>query len=275
MNNPQIIGGASFWLGDCLEVMAGLPDDSVDLIITSPPYDNLRTYEGQQAFTMTEFKAVALRLYAILKPGGVLVWIIGDETKNGSETGTSFRQALYFKDIGFNLHDTMIFQKKNPMPGIGNGVRYTPTFEFMLVFSIGLPKTFNPIQKECIGSGNTYNGEENWGREKDGKLKKWKKNKGRLVKKTRDIGNIWTYAVGGLIIDHPAIFPEKLARDHIISWSNEGDTVLDCFMGSGSTAIACHRTGRKFIGIEKEKKYFEIAVARYRSEIKQLRLCDL
>ena len=94
--------------GDCLEIMPTLADKSVDLTVTSPPYDNLRTYNGNSQF---DFEGIAKELFRVTKDGGVVVWVVGDANINGSETGTSFRQALYFKEIGFNLHDTMIYQK--------------------------------------------------------------------------------------------------------------------------------------------------------------------
>ena len=135
--------------GDCLEVMKSIPDKSIDMVLTSPPYDNLRDYKG---YTFN-FEGIAQEIYRVLKDGGVCVWIVGDATIKGSETGTSFRQALYFKEIGFNLHDTMIWYKTNPMPYIKKNC-YTPCFEYMFVFSKGKPNTFNPIMIECKTKGS-------------------------------------------------------------------------------------------------------------------------
>lgn len=98
-------------LGDCVELMKEIPDDFIDLTVTSPPYDNLRDYNNEMTWNFEKFKEVAKELFRITKPGGVVVWVVGDATIKGSETGTSFRQALFFKDCGFNLHDTMIYKK--------------------------------------------------------------------------------------------------------------------------------------------------------------------
>lgn len=232
--------------GDCLEIMPTLADKSVDLTVTSPPYDNLRTYNGNSSF---DFKGVAKELFRVTKDGGVVVWVVGDATINGSETGTSFRQALYFKEIGFNLHDTMIYQKINYMPLTHN--RYEQAFEYMFVFSKGKPVTFNALMKPSrqIKGGATFY-------ENDGMLRKGHSPKG--INEHKIISNIWPFIIGQNRNGHPATFPEQLTTDHILSWSNEGDTVLDPFAGSGTTGIACLNTGRKFILIEKDAGYCEI-----------------
>ena len=245
--------------GDCLELMKDFPDETIDLTVTSPPYDNLRTYNGNiQGWSFDKFKGIAKELYRITKSGGVVVWVVADATIKGSETGTSFKQALFFKDCGFNIHDTMIFLKRNPVPLKSN--RYQPSFEYMFVFSKGKPKTFNPIltdKKYVVDKKN-----KRFNRQPDGTYitKEYKSSSNKKV-----ITNVWEYCVGfssakdKIAFGHPAIFPEKLARDHIISWSNVGDTVFDCFMGSGTTGVACVNTNRQFIGIELDKTYFEIA----------------
>ena len=245
--------------GDCLEVMKEFPDNSVDLTVTSPPYDNLRTYNGYS----WDFENIAKELFRITKKGGVVVWVVGDQTIKGSETGTSFRQALYFKEIGFNLHDTMIYGKNNPMPV--SAKRYYPCFEYMFVFSKGQPKTFNPIKEIASEAGKRNHLKQ---RNVDGTFKK-AYGYGKEVKKYRPRYNIWFYNVGGgqvatdkIAHEHPAIFPEQLAKDHIISWSNENDTVLDPFMGSGTTGKMAKLLNRNFIGIEISKEYMEIAKER-------------
>ena len=233
--------------GDCLEVMKDIPDKSIDLTVTSPPYDNLRDYNG---YTF-DFEGIAKELYRITKEGGVVVWVVGDATIKGSETGTSFKQALYFKEIGFNLHDTMIYAKQNPVPYHHN--RYNPQFEFMFVFSKGKPKIFNPIQENTKGfKTGKY-------RYPDGSLKIANT---PIIKETKMLNNIWYYVVGGKGNNHPASFPEKLAEDHILSWSNEGDVVLDPFMGSGTTGKMALLNNRNFIGIELDEEYYEIAKKR-------------
>jgi len=239
--------------GDCLEKMKNIPDGSVDLTVTSPPYDNLRTYNGNNDLWNEDvWKNTIKDLYRVTKESGVVVWVVGDATIKGSETGTSFKQALYFKEIGFNLHDTMIYAKQNPVPCHHN--RYNPQFEFMFILSKGKPKTFNAIQVPTKGfKTGKY-------RYPDGSLRDAKT---PIIKATKMLNNIWFYVVGGKSsFNHPAIFPEQLAHDHIISWSNEGDTVLDCFMGSGTTGVACKNLNRNFIGIELDEEYFNIAEAR-------------
>lgn len=249
--------------GDCLELMKDLPGGSVDLTVTSPPYDNLRSYNGNNdSWNQELWESVIEELYRVTKDGGVVVWVIGDETKNFCESMTSFKQALYFKEIGFNLLDTMIYYKQNYAPAYPTLRRYANQFEYMFVFSKGKPKTFNPIQKEKV-----RNKEEKVAyRQKDGTLKRKVKKKGR---ETKDASNVWEFAVGGNLTGHPAVFPEQLANDHILSWSNEGDLVYDPFMGSGTTGVACINTNRNFIGMELDDKYFDIAQDRINDAIKE------
>ena len=253
---------------DCLEGMKLLPDECIDLTVTSPPYDNLRDYNNEVTWNFEKFQEIAKELFRITKPGGVVVWVVGDATINGSETGTSFRQALYFKEIGFNLHDTMIYQKDScPFPETN---RYYPAFEYMFVLSKGKPKTVNLIaDKPNKRYGEKITGT---GRNSDGTLKPHTavKNKtNRTVKKFGVRTNVWLYRVGKWKITkdkyaykHPAMFPEQLAEDHIISWSNPGDIVLDPFLGSGTTAKMALLKNRNFIGFEISKEYCEIAEQR-------------
>ena len=237
---------------DCLETMKAIPNNFIDLTVTSPPYDSLRVYNGYSF----NFPQVAKSLYEITKPGGVLVWIVGDETIKGSETGTSFRQALGLKEAGFNLHHTMIWRKTNPMPKVKTK-RYFDVFEFMFVFSKGQPKTFNPLMQPTKMGGQVY----------DSTVKKITKGKER-TKKTfilnteRYKDNIWECAIAQNKTDHPAVFPEKLVSDHILSWSNEGDIVYDPFMGSGTTAIVAKKLNRNYIGSEISTEYCILAKSR-------------
>jgi len=233
--------------------MYNIPDEYIDLVVTSPPYDDLRKYNGYSF----EFKPIANELFRIIKKHGVVVWVVGDSTVNGSETGTSFNQALYFKEIGFNIHDTMIYQKDNPPP-VGGNNRYYQHFEYMFVFSKGKPKTFNPIKAK---RRNKYNDKrtsriKSFNRDKNGEFKK------REVSLIGDvkIGNIWKYIVGGgnsveYGVKHPAVFPYNLVKDHILSWSNKNDIVYDPFMGSGTVAKCCIDLNRNWIGSEISKKY--------------------
>lgn len=235
--------------GDCVQIMRQMDDSCIDLTVTSPPYDNLRTYNGYNF----DFENVAKELYRVTKDGGVVVWIVGDATIKGSETGTSFRQALFFMECGFNLHDTMIYAKANPMPC--KSKRYTPSFEYMFVFSKGQPKTFNPIMEDCKFAGKKSARTVIYA---DGTRKHY--NKG-FYKDTKVKRNVFEYNVGtgkGRGIKHPAVFPEQLAKDHIISWSNPNDLVFDPFMGSGTTAKMAMLNNRRFIGCEISEEYCNI-----------------
>ena len=238
--------------GDCLEVMKSMPSNSIDLTVTSPPYDNLRTYNG---FTF-DFEGIAQELYRITKNGGVVVWIVGDATIKGSETGTSFKQALYFMQCGFNLHDTMIWNKKVFSAVGALKSRYAPVFEYMFILSKGKLKSFNPIKdRKNKQSGKMYGTI----RQKDGTTKPMTSN-GKLKNEFGQRFNVWEqYPCMGNKTGHPAPFPEQLAHDHIISWSNEGDIVLDCFMGSGTTGKMAKKLNRNFIGIEISQEYLDIA----------------
>ena len=240
--------------GDCLEVMKSIPDKSVDLTVTSPPYYNLRTYNSNNDLWGEHvWKAVIADLFRVTKQGGVVVWVVADATINGSETGTSFRQALWAMECGFNV-ETMIWEKTGA-GCLGSGNYYNQNFEYNFIFVKGTPARGALIKdrKNKVSSGVV---------KVNGGLKDGKGNN-RVVER-KPFGkrnNIWRIDTQKNS-DHPAPFPLQLANDHIISWSNEGDTVLDCFMGSGTTGVAAHRLGRKFIGIELDKGYFELANAR-------------
>ena len=236
-----------------LETMARMPDNFIDLTVTSPPYDNLRTYNGYSF----DFESVAKELFRVTKIGGVVVWVVGDSTINGSESGTSFKQALYFKAIGFNLHDTMIYKKQNYTPLTHN--RYEQEWEFMFIFAKCKPKTFNPIKIPCKYAGQTTWGKPNMYKDNSGDLTRIKQT---VINAEKIKGNIFEYLVGSTQtgkIKHPAIFPESLANDHIISWSNPGDIVYDPFMGSGTTAKMALINSRNFIGSEISTEYCDIA----------------
>lgn len=231
-----------------------IPDASINLTVTSPPYDDLREYNGYSF----DFENVAKELYRVTKIGGVVVWIVGDKTKKGSETATSLHQAIYFKEIGFNLHDTMIYEKANPTPVTSK--RYQPSFEYMFVFSKGKISTFNPIMVEKKYIENRKSTKFTRSKDGDYKLSKSSPKTHRLKK------NIWTYSVGknnttrdDIAFNHPAIFPDRLAEDHIISWSNKGDVVLDPFMGSGTVAKMSLKNSRNYIGFEISNEYCNIS----------------
>lgn len=237
---------------DCVDGLRMLADQSVDLTVTSPPYDNLRTYNG---FTF-DFENLAKGLYRVTKQGGVVVWIVSDGMIKGSETGTSFRQALFFKDVGFNLHDTMIWHKISPFQ---HKNRYIPSFEYMFVLSKGRPKTVNLIRdRKNKWAGTKVHGTE---RQADGHLRhKSIRQKQKSVPEFGARYNVWDIpSERHNKTGHPAVFPVRLALDHIYTWSNEGDFVLDPFAGSGTTLIACHQANRRGVGFEISKEYCNIA----------------
>jgi len=252
--------------GDCVEVMKEIPEESIDMVLTSPPYDNLRVYDG---FSFN-FKNTANELYRILKSGGTIVWVVGDATIDGSETGTSFEQALYFKSIGFKLHDTMIYYKNFFQVGSGNPTRYHNNFEYIFILVKGKIKTFNGIKdRKNVVTGQMKAGQV---RQKDGSILT---RPGNFVLEYGLRNNIWKYEVGGCKttmdhVEHPAMFPEKLAQDHIISWSNKGDIVLDPFNGSGTTTKIAKKLCRNYIGIEISQKYVDIAKSRLRQDVLQI-----
>lgn len=249
--------------GDCNEVLDKLTASSVDLVVTSPPYDSLRDY-GKDFKGFISFNEIALKLTDKLKEGGVIVWNVGDQVINNSETGTSFKQALYFKEeCGLNLHDTMIWQK----PNFSNpsSTRYHQVFEYVFILSKGKPKTFNPIKdRKNIYAGSIGSYGKNTVTQQDGSKKI------RESKVNSEYGmrhNVWLLKTAGQDgtskkYKHPAMFTEEFAADHIKSWSNEEDVVLDPFMGSGTTGVASLKLNRSFIGIELDKGYFDDAKQR-------------
>ena len=251
----------SIYTGECAEKMRALPDACIDLTVTSPPYDNLRDYKG---YTF-DFEPIAAELFRATKPGGVVVWVVGDAVVNGSETGTSFRQALGFIGLGFRLHDTMIYDSHSVRyPDV---TRYHQSFEYMFVFSRGRPKTINLIKdhkKRWFGPRG-----KKTKRARTGELYQSHSFSKANENKEREYGvrfNIWRYATGAgsstkddMAFEHPAIFPEALARDHILSWSNPGDVVLDPMCGSGTTLKTAKQRGRRWLGFDIAKEYVELA----------------
>lgn len=255
------------YLGDNVEVMRKeIKNESIDFILTSPPYDDLRTYNDTCVWNFDVFKNVANELYRILKNGSVLVWVVGDCTKEGDESGTSFKQALYFKEIGFKLGDTMIYEK-NGCGACGNNNFYIQNFEYMFVLTKGDIKTHNLLyDRDNINPcGKNVNGNRTKDTCDNGRSYKYyeQKEKGRRF-------NIWKYNSSEgdkWSKNHPAPFPEKLAKDHILSWSNEGDIILDPFCGSGTVGKMALINNRNFIGIEKVEKYYNLAKERINNSI--------
>ncbi|HHX24864.1 MAG TPA: site-specific DNA-methyltransferase [Thermoanaerobacterales bacterium] len=252
---------------------SNISDNFVDLTVTSPPYDNLRTYKG----FVFDYKSMLKELYRVTKNGGVVVWIVNDKTHKGSETGTSFKHALYAKDVGFNLHDTMIYAKNNPVPQI-KSKRYTNAFEYMFVLSKGTPNTCNYLKEKTLHPNNKHIGKN----QKSATSKEnIDRNINRVTKEFKIKSNIWFYNIGinqsskdKVTNKHPAIFPEALAQDHILTWSNEGDIVLDPMCGAGTTCKMAWLNNRKFIGIDISEEYInDICIPRLKAILS--RACSL
>jgi len=245
---------------NCIETLHRMPDDLIDMTITSPPYDDLRDYYGYH-FPVEE---IAASLFQKTKPGGVVIWVVGDRTLNGDESLTSFRHAITFQEAGFRVHDTMIYAKNNPIPS-DCGKRYRQAFEYMFCFSKGQPKIFNPITEPTKSAGQKISAFRITGK---GRGNVPDEDIGREIKSERKVSNIFAYNVGTsssrdkIAFEHPAIFPEKLAEDQILTWTNPGDLVYDCFMGSGTTAKVAHLLDRKWLGSEISQEYVKIAQER-------------
>lgn len=251
-------------LGNCAEELAKLEDGSVDAFITSPPYDELRDYNGYSF----PFEEIATQMYKKLAKGGVIVWVVGDSVLKGSETGSSFRQAIFFQELGLNIHDTMIYEKNgSSFPARRTGSRYSQVFEYMFVFSKGKPKTVNLIcDKPNKWSGYTSFGTST-NRNKKGDLVKAKNRKPTPNFSPRH--NVWKFNTGkkyttkdDFAFDHPAMFPESLAEDHVMTWTNEGDFIVDPFVGAGTTTKMAAINGRRWLGIDISEEYVELAVKR-------------
>lgn len=269
----------NFYTGEAQEILKDFKEDSIDLVVTSPPYDDLRTYNKRVSGELIyngysfPFEEIANELFRVLKKGGVVVWVVGDAVIKKSETGTSFRQALYFMQIGFKLHDTMIYEKNGPsFPARRNSNRYSQVFEYMFILSkLESPKTANLIcDKPNKWAGYTSFGSSSY-RNKNGELIK------RVQKPTPEYSprfNIWRYNTGKNYstkdveaFKHPAIFPEDLAEDHILTWSKKEDVVLDPFSGSGTTAKMAYINERKYIGIDINEEYNILANKRIEKAI--------
>lgn len=256
---------------NCLVTLSSIETNTIDLTVTSPPYDDLRSYNNHVLGKKTEFNGysfdfenIAKELYRTTKDGGVVVWVVGDGTEKGSETGTSFRQALFFKEIGFNIHDTMIYMKNNFSNPSSN--RYHQIFEYMFILSKGKPKNFNSIKdRKNVYGGQVGSWGKNTSRQVDGTMVERKK---KIIEEFGQRYNVWTFKTSkngqedNIAYQHPAIFPIQLVKDHIITWSNPGDLIFDPFMGSGTTARAAIQTDRNYIGSEISEEYYVICQKR-------------
>jgi DNA modification methylase len=258
---------------NCIDGMNAMDAESVDLCVTSPPYDDLRTYNDSSKWDFNVFKDVAQALTRVLKPGGVIMWNVNDATINGGESGSSFRQALYFmEECGLRLHDTMIYEKSGIAFAAGpHSLRYSQAFEYCFILSKGKPKTVNII----MDKKNKWAGISSWGNAKARKKTGELEDAGKKSKEIREFGartNIWRIINSGGFgqsskeaYKHPATMPEALARDHIITWSNPGDLVIDPFMGSGTTAAMAIDQKRNFIGFEIDEEYYNLCQSRLKT----------
>ncbi len=251
------------YCGDASQILKDIDADSIDLVVTSPPYSNLRHYGNTLVgWNHDKFKEIANELNRVLKPGGVIVWVVGDKTEKGTESCIPFEQVLYFRDIGLNLNDTMIWKKTNPMPQVKQP-RYRDCFEYMFIFSKGKPNTFNPIMRKCVESGKHYTSTVKIMGGEEGR-----KDIDYFVSNETVDYNVWEmsvaqnktlYNIDGIEMKHPAVFPYGIPFKHIKTWTNEGDIVLDPFMGSGTTALAAIDLKRNYIGIDTNEDYCKIA----------------
>lgn len=249
---------------DCVLGMRALPDACIPLTVTSPPYDKLRMYDGH-ALPFELFQLVACELYRVTMPRGVIVWVVQDGTdKNGSETGTSFRQREFFKNLGMSAHATMIM-KVNACR-FPNNRRYCQQFHYAFVLSKGKPRVINVLRD----SANQHPGDvvKHSHRSKDGKLVTCLMPHKRLAAYGYR-GNVWDYKVGNgqttkdrFAFNQTALMPELMAEDHILSWSNPGDLVFDPMCGAATTCKMALLNHRKFLGMEIHQTYWEIACKR-------------
>jgi DNA modification methylase len=249
---------------ECNEFMDSLPDNLIDLTVTSPPYDKLRKYNG----FIFDFDRIANNLYRITKDGGVVVWVVGDQTVKGSETGTSFRQALYFMQCGFKLHDTMIWNKVDVFGTAGNpAIRYQQSFEYIFVFIKGKIKTCNLIKIPTLKPGKKLTGKTRKNRQSDGDINEFLRELSKPINPDyKIVNNIFSYPMGfnktskrKNAFKHPAVFPDKLAEDNIHTWSNPGDLVFDPFSGSGTTCVEAKKAGRFYLGCDISEQYVKDA----------------
>jgi site-specific DNA-methyltransferase (adenine-specific) len=243
--------------GSCVDKLRDFKDGCVDLTVTSPPYDNLKDYLGNiSSWCEESWKSIIKDLYRVTSDGGVVVWVVNDATIDGGETGSSFKQALWAVECGFKL-ETMIWEKIGS-GCFGSNKLYAQNFEYMFIFIKGKPTRGKLIldRKNKTKPGTVMKVNANI--QTDGSSKYQRT---IVSKEFGKRNNIWTIDTERKV-DHPAPFPLQLAKDHIISWSNEGDTVLDPFMGSGTTGIAAKLLNRSFLGIELADEYFDMAKER-------------
>lgn len=253
---------------NCLETLQRMPDEFLDCVVTSPPYDDLREYGGYSF----DFEPIAGELFRVMKTGGVMIWVVGDATKDGNESGTSFRQALHFQSLGFRLHDTMIYEKVNYAPLTHN--RYEQAFEYIFALAKGRPNTFNPIRINCQNAGKLekYALDRRQSHGAKHAMRLYSETTFIATAETKIAGNIFSYTIGDEKTGHPAPFPSALVADQLHTWSNPDDIIYDPFLGSGTTALVAHKLGRQWIGSELNPEYVEIAKKRLQPYLDQVSL---
>lgn len=244
-----------------------LPADCIDLTLTSPPYDWIRDYNGTFDPAKFPFVRIAEELYRITAPGGVVLWITRDQQQDCCESGTSAKQMLYFKNIGFNVQ-TMIVDS---ISARHRRYCYGMPPQFCFVLSKGRPKAFHPIRDKP----NTEPGRiKSWSaRNRDGRIRKGKP---KEIPKYGRRSHIWLYPTGfGLVSDDPlprnapAPMVETVAGDLMLSYSNPGDLILDPMAGLGTTGKVAVKLNRQFIGFERVRKYCDVANDRVRQAFEQ------
>ena len=255
----------NIYQGESVEFMRNnIPNNSIDMVLTSPPYDDLRDYDGFEF----DYEMMLDEIYRVLKDGGVCVWVVGDSVIDRRKQLSPFKQATYANMIGLKLYDNIIYHKTTPSPPHKD--RYFNTYEYMFVFFKGdKPKCIKLLADRKNKTAGRFTGSITR-REQCGKLTR---KDGVYIGNYGIRDNIWSYDVGNnkttkdkFAYQHPAIFPEKLAEDHILSWTNEGDIVLDPMCGSGTTCKMAKLNNRRFIGIDISKEYVELS--KERCEIK-------
>ncbi len=254
--------------GDCVEVLKSIPDNSIDLVVTSPPYDGIRKYNG---FSFN-LHSTGKELFRVLKDGGIIAMVIQDQTKNFGKSLTSFKTIIdWCENVGFKLFETIIY-KKHGAEGAWWTKRFRVDHEYIPIFLKGeRPAYFNkePLKIPSKHGGKTMTGCAT--RLTNGKTLKSKR---VFINPMKCRGTLWDYTTCGdgtrLKHQHPATFPDKIPVDFIRCFCPKNGIVLDPFIGSGTTALAAIQLNRNYIGIDISKEYCELAKKRIREEIELL-----
>ena len=250
---------------DNITYLKTLPDECIDFVITSPPYDALRDYNGYKL----DLHGLGVELLRVLKDGGICVMVIQDSTRDFAKSLTSFRTIVDWCDnIGFRLFECNIYNRQGT-EGAWWKKRFRVDHEYMPIFLKGKrPQYFD---KENIKIPSKHGGKIMTGaniRTKNGQTGSRKVK----INPTKCPGTVMTFGntCGGeskLKSKHPAVFPNMLAYDMIECFCPEDGTVLDPFNGSGTTTLAAKCLGRNYIGIDVSEEYNKIARERLETEI--------